>query len=144
VTFEAAQKYCESFKARLPTAAEWDAAVKGPSGWKYPWGNAWPTGPDARDIAVGLGPGSSPMKVETNNFDRGAYGQWDLAGNVQEWTSTDSPNGGGRKMLRGGDVADDKSAFEEPGDLFAGAAAATVAEGAKSGAEVGFRCAKDK
>jgi hypothetical protein len=139
VTYEMAEAFCQSVNARLPTAQEWDAAVAGPSKQKYPWGNDWTA--KLEGVAVGKGSGASVFEVGSSPKDHGPYGHMDLAGNVQEWTSTDTKIG---KMLRGADVGSDKDEFEQPGDKFTEATApANAVNFAKAGEHLGFRCARD-
>jgi serine/threonine-protein kinase len=143
VTYEASAGFCKAIGAHVPTVEEWESAVKGPSNWKYPWGNTWPAAgsPESRDLAAGKA-GMGIVGVETSPYDKGPYGHYDLAGNAQEWTSTDAASNK-HKLLRGTDVNDDESVFLAPGELFTevGADPAAV-DTAKAGAEVGFRCAK--
>jgi serine/threonine-protein kinase len=139
VTYETAEAYCAAIDARLPTAQEWDAAVAGADKRKYPWGNDWPKGNG--DVAIGKGAGAAVVAVGSSSKDKGPYGHQDLAGNVQEWTSTDTKVG---KMLRGGAIDSDREEFEEPGDKFTEASAPSGAVNvAKAGEHVGFRCARD-
>jgi serine/threonine protein kinase/formylglycine-generating enzyme required for sulfatase activity len=143
VTYEAAEQFCTAIGGRVPTAEEWDAAVAGPDKRKFPWGNTWPAaGSDnLRDLAVGKPAGTGASEVDSSPYDVGPYGHRDLAGNVQEWTSTDTEQG---KKLRGTDVTGDQSQFLSPGELFTEAKAPPgAANVAKASAEVGFRCARD-
>jgi serine/threonine-protein kinase len=139
VTYEMSEAYCQAIGARLPTAQEWDSAVAGPSKQKYPWGNDW--GAKLEGVAVGKGSGAAPFEVGTAPKDHGPYGHLDLAGNVQEWTSTDTKIG---KMLRGADVGSEKDEFDQPGDKFTESTApAGAVNFAKAGEQLGFRCARD-
>ncbi len=136
VTYETAEDYCKAIDARIPSAQEWDAAVQGPDKRKYPWGNDWSK--NMADVAVGRGPGAATVEVGTSSKDHGPYGHLDLAGNVQEWTSTDTKIG---KSLRGAATDSDKEEFEMPGDKFLESSGA--AEAAIAGPHLGFRCARD-
>jgi eukaryotic-like serine/threonine-protein kinase len=139
VTYEMAEAYCQAIGARLPTAPEWDQAVAGPDKRKFPWGNDWPA--KNGDLSIGKGASAAVLEVGVSTKDRGPYGHVDLAGNVQEWTSTDTKIG---KMLRGADVGSEKDEFEQPGDKFTEATAPSGAVNlAKAGEHLGFRCAKD-
>lgn len=81
---------------RLPTELEWEKAVRGVDGHRFPWGDAFdPLRLNSADsgpfdtVAVGAYPqGASP------------YGLLDGAGQVYEWTAT--PAGPGQAMVKGG------------------------------------------
>lgn len=79
VDWSNARAYCQWVRKRLPTEAEFERAVRGDDGRRYPWGNERPT----REHAVF---GSSVTQdVATHPLGRGPYGHHDLTGNVWEW-----------------------------------------------------------
>ena len=41
VDLNGAEQFCAWRHGRLPTAAEWEVAGRGPAGFMYPWGNEW-------------------------------------------------------------------------------------------------------
>jgi iron(II)-dependent oxidoreductase len=84
VTWDGARAYCEARDARLPTEAEWEAAARGRGGRPYPWGAAPPT---PRRAVFGRRPGRT-LPVGERPAGATAQGVHDLAGNVEEWTST--------------------------------------------------------
>lgn len=77
-----AAAYCELLGKRLPTEHEWEYAARGGSeGRLYSWGNEEP---DARRSCYMHNGGSCPVA----QFPAGAFGLFDMTGNVWEWTSS--------------------------------------------------------
>lgn len=79
VTAFDAEKYCAWKGKRLPREAEFERAVRGDDGRKYPWGKDEPT---LRHTVFG---GKHPEEVGSHPLGKGPYGHDDLAGNVWEW-----------------------------------------------------------
>jgi formylglycine-generating enzyme required for sulfatase activity len=136
MTWHDADAYCRQYGKRLPTEQEWEKAARGTDGRKYPWGNEEPN----RSLANYNWDGKRDWQgyatlasVESYEAGKSPYGIYNMAGNVWEWTSSDS--GSGRKVFRGGSWSDIafgmRSTFRfgyPPADL---------------GDENGFRCAQD-
>ncbi len=80
VTWDDARAYCEYRGQRLPTEAEWERAARGGlEAQDYPWGDKF----DAKLLRSGVetGPG------EVAKFPPNAFGLYDMAGNLSEWTA---------------------------------------------------------
>jgi formylglycine-generating enzyme required for sulfatase activity len=143
----------------LPSEAEWSyAASGGAEQRKYPWGDPDP-GPSAERAVYDCYFGTAPMQnrctgiqnlapVGITSAGRSRWGQWDLAGNVYEWTlDWDAPfadpcvdcaavAGSGTRVDRGGGFYD-----PTPSTL---RTAARHSRYAQSGyPDVGVRCARE-
>lgn len=78
-----AQKYCAWKGKRLPREPEFEHAVRGDDGRRFPWGNEAPT--HERTVFET----SATEDVASHPTGRGPYGHDDLAGNVWEWQADD-------------------------------------------------------
>jgi formylglycine-generating enzyme required for sulfatase activity len=101
VDWNDATAYCAFMKKRLPTESEWEyAASNGEEHRRFSWGNEDPDG----HRACYDHPGSCPVA----SFAPGAFGLYDVSGNVWEWTSSwfapypDEATTGSWKVYRGG------------------------------------------
>lgn len=83
ISWFSARDYCQWKGRRLPREAEFERAVRGDDGRRFPWGNDPPT----RERAVFST--NAPEDVGTHPTGRGPYGHDDLAGNVWEWIEDD-------------------------------------------------------
>ena len=83
VSWFSARDYCAWRGRRLPREAEYERAVRGDDGRRYPWGDDPPT----RERTVFAA--SSTEDVASHPAGRGPYGHEDLAGNVWEWIEED-------------------------------------------------------
>ncbi len=137
VTWSEAAAYCAwrgelaGSPRRLPTADEYERALRGDGGLSYPWGNAFEA--SKLNCAVG-GPGDT---TPVGAYPDGAspFGVLDLAGNVAEWTSTPLHDESGEMTVKG-------SAWDDYGGLGRGAARHGRGKAVRH-VIIGFRCAAD-
>lgn len=96
VTWFEAQDYCARVNKRLPTEWEWEKAAKAGTRTRYYWGNevdgayAW--------YKENADKQTHPVGQKLPN----AFGLYDMAGNVWEWTSSDYSGTVPGKVKRGG------------------------------------------
>jgi hypothetical protein len=132
VDWETADRYCKTRNARLPTEAEFEYAARGGSEYRtYPWGDA---GPDGHACWKHNG------TCEVKSFAAGAFGLYDVSGNVWEWTDDwygpypFPPVEAFAKVYRGG-------SFSRRFEKWMSTRLRDRARPSESGAHLGFRCA---
>ena len=96
VNWHEADAYCRKIGKRLPTEWEWEHAARAGSDTTFYWGNALDEANANGWHQKNSGKQSHPVGEKKPN----AYGLYDMAGNVWEWTASDHENGG--KVQRGG------------------------------------------
>jgi formylglycine-generating enzyme required for sulfatase activity len=134
ISYHDAAAYAAWAGKRLPTAAEWEVAARGPESLKYPWGDEYLAG-RANDENAGLGGTSA---VDSFSEGKSSFGCLNLSGNVEEWTMTEFSRTTQRdeRIIKGGAYLD--SSFAILPAMWKPIRAAV--DGHDS---IGFRCLKD-
>jgi serine/threonine protein kinase/formylglycine-generating enzyme required for sulfatase activity len=83
VPWSAAEAYCRSIDAALPSEEQWEYAARGTAGRLAPWDGALPPG-----VPAFLGPTGRLLAAGSFAQDATAAGVLGMAANGQEWTSS--------------------------------------------------------
>jgi len=134
VLWSEAAAYCawRQRDGRLPTEDEWEAAARGPQGFRYPWGDRWEPG---RANANSLRDSFAPAGA--SSLGRSWVGAVDMIGNAWEWTAAAAPDARGQPghIIKGG-------AFDTPPENATAPYRAVVPDRREWLAHTGFRCAR--
>jgi formylglycine-generating enzyme required for sulfatase activity len=99
VSWHDAVAYAEWAGVRLLTEQEWEKAARGIDGRIYPWGDEFdPARCNTNESDIGT---TTPVGRYSPDGDS-PCGCADMAGNVWEWTGSESRPGSGLRVLRGG------------------------------------------
>jgi formylglycine-generating enzyme required for sulfatase activity len=133
VDFAQAERYCKAQGKRLVSDLEWEWAARGADGRLFPWGN---DAPGDQLCWSGKEKRSTPCQIGAFKGGANPEGVQDLAGNVNQWTTTTNDVSSTFRGGRGGSWKDDNA------DLVK----ATHRNGFKDTYRCGFlgiRCASD-
>ena len=152
VTAAQAFAFCRWLGGRLPTAVEWERAVRGSNGLRWPWGQDAPT-PSRANLDFGILGRTAPVDDERFAEGTTVEGVAGLVGNVWEWIGTPSecweaPNTpyecrhswDGRTNV--GPLAIYGGAFNVPASDITSITDPTGSEATVPRPDVGFRCAQ--
>jgi sulfatase modifying factor 1 len=89
VAWSQADAYCAWLGGTLPTEAQWEHAARGAGDRTYPWGEGSPTCALANHAPGGTPCVGGTAAVNDGTYRGGAsaFGVWQMAGNVWEWTA---------------------------------------------------------
>ena len=111
VTWFGAWKFSDTYLLRLPDEEEWEKAARGNTGWSYPWGESIDgTNANYHNSGDPFDNGTTPVGFYDGELNYGfqttdspsPYGAYDMAGNVGEWTTSQSVDYPQDRKIRGG------------------------------------------
>jgi len=141
ITYKDAEAFCKGVGKRLPTEEEWEAAGRGPNGYRFPWGNEWEAN-KANTLDAGF---RVPVDIGKFEGDVSPFGVRDMFGNVQEWTTSNYKAYPGNS--KGGDFQPGFRVLRGLGSRYTGAKSSGLwSRSAYPGnylADFGCRCAKN-
>lgn len=98
VTWDQARRYADWADARLPREVEWERAARGDSQARHPWGDFWDPDRCRHDDNRGI---QTTASVWSHPEGCGAWGHYQLAGNVWEWCEDPFEESAYRRLSRG-------------------------------------------
>lgn len=138
VSWYQAKAACANSRKRLCTVDEWELACRGAEGFLYPYGDD-----HLEQACNGFFAYTGLTPAPTGSFAScgGAFGAYDLSGNLEEWTDTSAErvNGSGAlldRAVRGGSYSSNAPALACGGPEY-------HAPPAQIAADRGFRCCTD-
>jgi formylglycine-generating enzyme required for sulfatase activity len=100
VSWRDAFDYCEWAGGQLPSEEQWEYAARGADGRLFPWGSQF----DASRCHSSIGSGKKAGTAPVGSYPTGAtvFGCLDMAGNVNQWTSSPWDKTNKYCVIRGG------------------------------------------
>lgn len=104
VDYKSAEKFCRWLGKYVPSEEEWEASARSYEGRKFTWGNTMVCDPACVSLSLYPPDITCRVKLLSNTCERGskvndvsAFGVYDLAGNLMEWTSSIKKDASGKE-----------------------------------------------